>query len=266
LEVLEELFRKTTVDSIALSGGEITLVMDLERIVKFLGQKSVPVVLTTNGTLLDRKRVKTLKESGISTFQIPILAGNKTIHDNLTGVPSWEKAIRSLVYIKDEGGQAAIVFVATRANLQYFIEVLEVAALLGIDRVIFNKFVGAAGAGLINRGRLHIDDVDELVHVLKDANDFARMHSLKIELGTPITLSPTEVNQLDCVSWHKCPVGLDQSRFVLDGFGNLRACPQSKHILGNIMDQHPDDILHSAPEIALFQDHPATECRCLAMG
>ncbi len=263
LDVLRQLFQRVEVTQLVLSGGEVTLRRDFNALLSFIAQYQVPVVLTTNGTTLTSERIAYCMRMGVQTFQIPLLAANQPLHDSIAGVPSWERALESFVLLGDAGAEVALVFVATELNLHEFPDVVEIAAVLGVRKIIFNTFVGSSGAGKRNRAELEIHSRSRLIDTLSAANEIALNADVDIQLGTPLALTVNEKTMLTRVSGGPCPVGCDQRRFVLDGRGDIRSCPQSRRVLGNIRHDHPVDALKGVgPPTASGQ----YKCHCLEEG
>lgn len=234
INVLNTLYNNVKVKNIALSGGEITLMNGLDKILELISKKNTPIILATNGTTINEDRVKYLINSGVKTFQIPINSDEKYLHDLISSHSSWEKAMKTLISIKNYSGNAVIVFVATRLNLFKFINVLEIAAFLKINFVIFNIFMPLSGNGKKNSKELLINNSSEILDVLYKANDFARKHKIKIKLGTPFNLNKKDEKLLTEIIRSDCPVYVNQNKFVLDGFGNIKVCSQSNKNIGNI--------------------------------
>lgn len=266
--VLQRLLSSLDIDVIVLSGGEITLRPDLLDIVSQISVKNIPIVLTTNGTLLTKHLIKQLISTGVATFQIPLLSCDQAMHDYLSGRPSWGNAARSLVMVREAGGVAVIVFVATEHNIDHFPSVVEASHLLGVRHLIFNDFVPNSGAGRINASELAVRDRFKILQVLKLAEEIASRLGLSIEVGTPLEIAQKSIVQFKQCYFSKCPVGPGQKRFVLDGFGNIRLCPQSSHIVGNILRE--DDIpaiLNGSHGLFAEIDTTASEsCICKYIG
>ena len=69
-----------------LTGGEPLLRKDLLEITRYGTKLGLRMVLATNGTLLDRKIARELKEAGIKRISVSIDGKDETSHDNLRGV------------------------------------------------------------------------------------------------------------------------------------------------------------------------------------
>lgn len=243
LMVLDKLFSNTKVESIALSGGEPLLRHDLEEILKHIQKYRVPTILTTNGTLLTEQKIIRYMKLGVITFQISLHSAEREVHNHITGRPSWEDTITSIIRTTQNGGYVVLVFVATRLNLTHFKDVLKIAAICGIGKVFFNRFLPGEQRNKINKQGLSITDKSLLKRVLHESNDFARSNNIKISLGTPIKLTDKEQKKLDCIEPTSCPIDTNQQRFILDAKGNIRQCIQNQAVLGNLLKEDISTIL-----------------------
>lgn len=234
LPALDTLLDAADCSSITISGGEPLLRRDLFAILEHIHERGIPMVLTTNGTLLTSERVRALMNAGISTFQIPFLSPDATVHDALSGAECFRKTLRALIALKEAAANVLVVFVATRSNLRHFAGVMEVCAALGINEVIFNRFV-PSGLGQKNREALGVPTEDELYEVLIDANRFAESKEMRIHLGVPIRSLSAGPGTLTRVTTTSCPVGLGQSRWTIGPDGNVRRCNDSEHAIGNLL-------------------------------
>ncbi len=271
LEILDKLFSSITVESIALSGGEPLLRHDLEEIIKHIQQHHVPIILTTNGILLTEQRIIRYIKLGVSTFQISLHSADREIHNYITSRSSWDDTIASIVRTTQNGGCVVLVFVATQVNATHFRDVLEIAVLCGISKVVFNRFLpGKQGAHKNDEQplRLSIANEMDIKQVLYESNSFARSHNLKISLGTPIMLTDKEQKELDCVEPTSCPVDANQKRFILNAKGDIRRCIQSRVIIGNILKDDVNTIFQRNCGLITFSKEVAgiKDCMMIAMG
>jgi MoaA/NifB/PqqE/SkfB family radical SAM enzyme len=232
---LRNLLDEVECERIALSGGEPLLNEYLYDVLAYLRPYAIPVVLTTNGTLLDRGTVRRLMGAGVTSFQIPFHSTSPAMHDWLSGAPCFHQTLRALALLREEDANIVPVFVAAAANLPHFPNVLRVCARLGICQMIFNRFV-PSGLGLSHRDELGVPGDGELIDTLLQANRVARELSLWIELGTPIKLLEAFRSELDRVSGSSCPVGPGQLRWTIGSDGSLRRCNHSAASAGNLLN------------------------------
>jgi radical SAM protein with 4Fe4S-binding SPASM domain len=105
------------------------------------------VNLITNGTLIDARAARQLKEAGLASAQVSIEADRASIHDAITDVPgSFEASANGLTALREAG-----IFVHPHATLcSMNREVAEAlpgfAKSLGIDRFSLNMVIPAGRA------------------------------------------------------------------------------------------------------------------------
>lgn len=72
-----------------------------------------------NGWFLDRSAARKIKELEYKWVQVSIDGANSETHDKIRGVKgSWERAVRALNYLTEEGVDAHVAFVPSRLNFQ----------------------------------------------------------------------------------------------------------------------------------------------------
>ncbi len=234
LEALRRLFDAVDCEQIAISGGEPLLREDLYEILAFIKSRSVPTILTTNSTLLNPTKIRELADLGVATFQVPLHSPDREVHDYLCGLACWEQTLCNLISLRSMGQNVVPVFVATAHNLRDFPGVMKVCSCLGLDEIIFNRFV-PTGLGRIYENTIGVPDDSSLIRTLLQANEIALGLDMGVHLGTPITLSREIRPLLSRIVLASCPVGIGQSRWLIDANGNIRRCNQSGLSIGNLL-------------------------------
>lgn len=125
---------------VVISGGEPLLLKDrLFEIMDVLSESGVVFVFITNGSLVTPKVVRRLATSGYrwSWLQVSIDGDTPEIHDHLRGHPgSWEKATRAVRLFAEAGLPITVAHTVTRANLDRFQEMGDLAVSLGARGMI----------------------------------------------------------------------------------------------------------------------------------
>lgn len=234
LQALDNLFAAVECKKMAISGGEPLLREDLYEIIERINSHAIPMVLTTNGLLLNESKTLELMKRGIVTFQIPLHSTRQKIHDELSGLPCWKDTLHTILMLKECGANVIPVYVATGLNLSDFTNVVEVCFELGLREIIFNRFI-PGGLGLRNHLTLGVPTDGELLQELVTANAVAGRTGVRIHLGVPIDISPQDQVTLNNVTISSCPVGLGQTAWVVDCEGNLRRCNHSGDAFRNLL-------------------------------
>src|SRR5690606_41657577 len=72
ISCFENLLTVALPSKITLSGGEPLLRKDFDQLLDYLGTLKVPLVLTTNGLLLNPTKIAVLAAKGVVTFEVPL--------------------------------------------------------------------------------------------------------------------------------------------------------------------------------------------------
>jgi MoaA/NifB/PqqE/SkfB family radical SAM enzyme len=248
LDVMRRLFSQTSLDLLGITGGEPILSPFFGEILSYVHTEvAIPVILATNGSLLDPDVIRSCLKNGVVNFQIPLLSDCEKTHNLLVGGPAWGKVIESFAAIRSSGGYVTPVFIATRKNLGDLVGVLEIAALFGMRGILFNEFIFHPESAQRSYADLAIDDDSLIKDSLRQADSVACRHNIRIFLGTPIPVTASEQGLWRSIE--PCSCGTSQSRrsFVLDARGYVRRCLLSHSVLGNIMTGDLESILKSVP-------------------
>ncbi len=265
LEALANLFHSVDCEKIAISGGEPLLREDLYDILAFINDNRIPMVLTSNSILLSKHNINRLIQLGIVTFQLPLLSSNKALHDMLSGAESWQETLNSIVMLKEAGANVVPVFIATKINLEDFPNVLDICSILGIEEIIFNRFV-PGGLGLRNQDLIGIPSENDLIDIIRNGNLKAHQLNLDIHLGVPIALPANLRTQLDRVKLSSCPVGAAQKKWTVDCEGNIRRCNHSQESIGNLLNGGAKTLLKELGQISMRKTEEENVRTCSFLG
>jgi MoaA/NifB/PqqE/SkfB family radical SAM enzyme len=227
---------------IACSGGEPLLRPDLLEILNSIQDYGVPVIVTTNGLLLTREKINQLLGIGVVGFQVPLHSHLEHVHDRLSGGRCWRSALRAIIRVRESTASIVPVFVATRWNLSHFPAVLDICSHLGIDRIIFNRFV-PSGLGSINQDEIGVPTDAELLALLCESDLRASGHGIKIHLGVPIRVPEDLYSKWKQVELDSCPVGVGQRRWTIGSDLSIRRCNQSGASIGNLLHDGTERLL-----------------------
>lgn len=139
-EDLESIFNQLEsmgIFEVRVNGGEPLLHHEIDKILAFLRKKRFRKVILTNGTLLDGRIVKLLKESGT----IPTISLDDSIvksHDSFRGVEgAFDKTIKAMRLLRDCGVEYGINCCINRTNMVRYEEIITLAEKCGASRIAF---------------------------------------------------------------------------------------------------------------------------------
>lgn len=217
-----------------LSGGEPLLRTDLERIAEFATHSGATVVIGTNGTLLDDRRIESLKSAGVTGFAVSIDSLAPKQHDNFRrGHGAFEATATAIARLRAHRLDFIIQTTITKGNRGELAHLVEWAAHEGA--VSFNAyFLVPTGRGarlsdlsaaeyetvLTELVSLHKTYLGRMMVRAKCAPHFMRLvHTLAPD--SPILNYET-----------RCPCGSQYCRVTPDG--KLTPCPYVPEVAGDL--------------------------------
>jgi MoaA/NifB/PqqE/SkfB family radical SAM enzyme len=256
LSEVRNLFDKLTdevnLKSVTLTGGEPLLRGDIEGVASHLVSRGIELSLATNGTLIDGKKSESLVDSGLRSFEIPILSTNRSVHNSLSGNTAYDRACEAITNLKAHDVAVTVVFVATKKNIGHFDDVAELAFALGADSIMIDRFLPGG------EGKKHASELEpgneELADLVAKANVAARRFKLDISLGIPLPSGLVNPGNFKNLRFGACGAG--KGKWAVDSLGNLRLCEQEPHILGNLLNSRFSELGNRSP----------LPCRCISCG
>ena len=153
---------------ILFSGGEPLMREDLPELARFAVDKGMRAVISTNGTLLTRKTVDTLKKIGISYAGVS-LDGMKITHDRFRGVEgAFDATLKGIRICRDKGIKVGIRFTINRKNFSDIPALFDLIEKENIPRACFYHLVySGRGSKLIDEDLSH-KDTRKVVDLIMD--------------------------------------------------------------------------------------------------
>lgn len=125
------------------SGGEPLVRRDLPDLAAYAVDKGMRAVISTNGTLIDRKTAQVLKQIGLSYVGIS-LDGLQPVNDRFRGVPgAFAKAMQGIRHCQEAGIKVGLRFTMNKRNVQEIDGVFDLLEEMRIPRVCFYHLVYA---------------------------------------------------------------------------------------------------------------------------
>lgn len=126
--------RKNDVPLVAFTGGEPLIDDRLEKIIGFFNPRNTIIGITTNGILLNKEKIKKLKEIGVDTLVVSLDSPDPNIHDTFRNVKGvFFKTIDNIKQAKKEGMDVMIITTIHHQNIKDdFPKMIEFAKKLGL--------------------------------------------------------------------------------------------------------------------------------------
>ncbi|MBE0534727.1 MAG: radical SAM protein [Phycisphaerae bacterium] len=138
------------VPSVLFSGGEPLMRHDLFELIARAGGKGLRTVISTNGTLIDKKAAATIKERGVSYVGIS-LDGIGEINDRFRGVGgAFEKAVAGIRNCQDAGVRIGLRLTLTKRNVEDLAALFDFFEANNIERACFYHLVPSGRGGDIS--------------------------------------------------------------------------------------------------------------------
>lgn len=118
---------------IYLGGGEPFARRDIFEIIRIAAQRSLAVVISTNGTLLTERSVDVLRGFPQVMVQVSLDGASARTHDGLRGARVFHRAKRALELLVGAGLRPSIGTVACQSNFQEIPDILQLALNLGVS-------------------------------------------------------------------------------------------------------------------------------------
>lgn len=129
---------------------------DLPELAMYARDRGMRAVISTNGTLIDEKMAKVLKDIGLSYVGVS-LDGMRETNDKFRGVPgAFNAALQGMRNCKKEGIKVGLRFTINKKNAQDIPAIFDLLEEEGIPRVCFYHLVYAGrGSKLVEEDLSH---------------------------------------------------------------------------------------------------------------
>jgi len=141
---------------ILFSGGEPLMRADLPELAQYARSKGMRAVISTNGTLIDKKTAAVLKEIGLSYVGVS-LDGMRETNDRFRGVKgAFDAALEGMRNCLQEGIKVGLRFTINKKNVKDIPAIFDLLEKERIPRVCFYHLVYAGrGSKLIKEDLTH---------------------------------------------------------------------------------------------------------------
>jgi len=127
--------------SVKITGGEPFIRGDIIDLLKWLKRNNLKITIETNGTLIEEKEAKAIKEANVSHIAVALDGPDKETHERLRGVSgSFEKAIEGIKLIRKNNLEIRIQVICClwRGNIDKIKKMINFAQELGANSIKFN--------------------------------------------------------------------------------------------------------------------------------
>ena len=150
------------------SGGEPTIHPRLVEYAQYAISKGMRAVISTNGTLITRKKAQIFKEIGLSYVGIS-LDGLEETHDKFRGVKgSYQKAIAAIENCQEAGIKVGLRFTINKRNVQDIPGIFDLLEEKNIPRACFYHLVYSGRGSEIAKEDLSHEETRKVLDLIMD--------------------------------------------------------------------------------------------------
>ena len=146
------------IQEIRFTGGEPLVHKDIYRMIELATNLGIYTSIGTNGTLIDKKVAKKLKDVGLKKAVVS-LDGTRKKHDEIRGKGNYDKTILSIKYLQEQGIQIKINSVIMRSNIEDVIILAKKLNKMKID-VFIRRFIESGRGEKLENNVLSRQDYD----------------------------------------------------------------------------------------------------------
>lgn len=218
---------------ITLTGGEPFTRKDLFSVMEEIKKRDIKVCVATNGMLLSKDKISTLKTLGIDRIQISLEGPDAMKNDRIRGEGVFEKITNQVIpELKNQGLFVAVSMTPTSLNFQEVRRMAELCCKLNIDSFSVRRFAfeGRGKAKGLEYGLEENKELlQEICHLRKTYDG-----KLKISTGDPLYILVDENKDqwLDKKLLGGCTAGIVS--LAIDAHGNVKPCTRADLNLGNV--------------------------------
>jgi radical SAM protein with 4Fe4S-binding SPASM domain len=146
LKEWEKMHHIAFTSSFNVTGGEPFLRGDFFNVLEELKNKGFDTFILSNGTLIDRDKAHALARLAVKGVQVSV-EGPENIHDAIRGPGSFASSLKGIRNLLEAGIQVTLNTTLSDMNAPCFMDVIELASSLGVQRVGFSRLVPTGRGG-----------------------------------------------------------------------------------------------------------------------
>ena len=169
---------------ILFSGGEPTMRKDLPELAMYARSKGMRAVISTNGTLIDKKMAKVLKDIGLSYVGVS-LDGMRETNDKFRGVKgAFDAALDGMRNCLAEGIKVGLRFTINKKNVKDIPAIFDLLEKEKIPRVCFYHLVYSGRGSKLVEQELSHEESRKTLDIIMDRTKALHEKGFPIEVLT----------------------------------------------------------------------------------
>jgi len=156
-----------------LTGGEPLYRPDLFTIASYAAQRGARICLASNGTLIDEKVARQIREVGVRRVAISLDGATPEVHDTFRRIPgAWEGALRGAANVINEGVEVQFNITVSQHNKHQVPDIIRLAEERGATAChLFVLVPVGCGVQIANTEMLSPEEVEAVLEWLYDLSE-----------------------------------------------------------------------------------------------
>lgn len=170
--------KQQVVKNLHITGGEPLLHSQFNKILRYLffRRNKYRIAFMTNGTLLNRKYIKSFKALKIKPLQVS-LDGDRDEHDYIRGKGNFDKVIAAIDLLHQYNMPCRVSFTANKHNYTHFSKVADVCREHNVSSLWSDRYIPCKDELFI----VDNEDMLDYVNILREEKNSSKNGKLRIE-------------------------------------------------------------------------------------
>ena len=243
--------------SMNITGGEPFLRNDLFEILGEIKKQGLKIYLLTNGTLVDKKRARTLADLGVDGVQVS-MEGPEDVHDAIRGAGSYSASASGVEQLVDAGIAVTLNVTVSNLNAGQVKRIITFGSHAGVKRVGFSRLVPAGKGRALLSHMLTQAQVKELYEELFSLE----LKGIDVVTGDPVAAQMKMKTKGDAgtTAISGCAAGV--LGLTIQPNGNVTPCRRLPLSIGNVRRDSLREIWATSPVLEALRDRSKYQGKC----
>jgi PqqA peptide cyclase len=266
-EIVRRIKSETSLEQVAISGGEPLLRSDLPGILADIAAEGLTPVVITSGAMLTPTRVKRLPRDTV--LEVTLFGADADLHDRIVGRKgTLKRVIEGVARAREHGCGLVVSVVVSALNAHDVRRALELGIALGAEGFLLNR-MNLTRATMLDAAL--VPSQAQLKEMLQAAEEVAAEYDAPISVSVPVPACVVDLAAYPHLHFGWCPRGGAEAYYTVSHDGRLRPCNHTSRVLGDLRTQSFGQLTESAaarefwspiPESCRSCEHPLREvCR-----
>lgn len=242
-----------------VTGGEPFLRSDLHKILESIISRKGDFFVLTNGILVTEDLARKIGAIGVKGVQVS-LEGPEKIHDAIRGKGSFTRALQGVRSLAGAGIPVTLNTTLSRINVEYGMDLIQVARDCGAGRLGFARLVPAGRGAELSDQML---DPTSLKSIYSKLLSF-QPEDVEIVIGDPIASFMQQDDgageDISNLAISGCAAGVSGLTLLSDG--TIAPCRRLPIPIGNVLQDSLREIWAVSPVLNRLRDRNAYKGRC----